>query len=343
MCYPKPGPRCSKHAKDHLRKAVKAYKKNPSLDARENLQEARDQFDATPEGIAELEKQIEKTPGDERLSERLEAGKARRKMSLDALKLSRDYGDVDDTSKKWAGALILEEAHQAGVAAEKAARERGDDDLVDVNPLGDLTFSVAGHMATRKTDFSLNGQQSVIIDEKSIEPIKDTIKALHKETVKEQPQNSPGWWRESMSLRSTPYSYSSYRGDAYNAAFAQTLQKHGVNSHNVTASLPENPEEVYRQILDKRKWASHGTKSTQAVAYSEEYGDALRAMQRIREDKDVSNEQIYSSMRTLAQEKISEFSRAGEEYRKQAWQEVETVLRWSAARYRREHAASSTS
>lgn len=80
MCQPKPGPRCSNHSKVALDKAQEAYdkakaekfilmpqvkyrKKNEAIStrrkkARERLDLARMRYDATPEGITELEGQI---------------------------------------------------------------------------------------------------------------------------------------------------------------------------------------------------------------------------------------------------------------------------------------------
>lgn len=54
MCYPKPGPRCSSHAKKALIKATRTYRENPSEDTKKARNEAIAEFTMTPEGIKQL-------------------------------------------------------------------------------------------------------------------------------------------------------------------------------------------------------------------------------------------------------------------------------------------------
>ena len=108
MCYPKPGPRCTQHARQRLKKAQREHvsaqavmseaatehrvaqrfggdtlKAGSALDNARGAEfdkgaavhEAQRQFDATKGGIAELERQFEGSPGDVRLLSRLDSAK----------------------------------------------------------------------------------------------------------------------------------------------------------------------------------------------------------------------------------------------------------------------------
>lgn len=55
MCYPKPGPRCSAHAAQAVKKAEKAYEADPAnYDRYERLQVAKEEWLQTPAGIKHL-------------------------------------------------------------------------------------------------------------------------------------------------------------------------------------------------------------------------------------------------------------------------------------------------
>lgn len=61
MCYPKPGPRCSAHAKIALEKAHAAYHRAPSDETYKKFAQAKDVFLSTPAGIKILEGEYAET------------------------------------------------------------------------------------------------------------------------------------------------------------------------------------------------------------------------------------------------------------------------------------------
>lgn len=108
MCYKHPGPRCTNHARKALVKAEAAlrafhmYDRQPPHDTEEyvvlkqRVEDAQQDFDATPGGQADLRRQISEdrdTYGE--LAMRLELGAARRKEMLAAAKLA-DRGDFHE-------------------------------------------------------------------------------------------------------------------------------------------------------------------------------------------------------------------------------------------------------
>lgn len=97
MCYRKPGPRCSAHAREALQKAKAAYSRNPDTNTYEALRKAEEDFDATPEGQRELSEAMEKLDESSaeytKLQERLAYGAKSRELALRAIK-SEDKGDV---------------------------------------------------------------------------------------------------------------------------------------------------------------------------------------------------------------------------------------------------------
>lgn len=54
MCYPKPGPRCSSHARKALVRATREYRNNPSEETKQARNKAIADFAMTPDGIAQL-------------------------------------------------------------------------------------------------------------------------------------------------------------------------------------------------------------------------------------------------------------------------------------------------
>lgn len=63
MCYPKPGPRCSGHARDQLQKAKAAVNRPESTDEDiENYISAREEYYMTPAGMRLLRKKIDTLP-----------------------------------------------------------------------------------------------------------------------------------------------------------------------------------------------------------------------------------------------------------------------------------------
>lgn len=108
MCYKKPGPRCSSHAKARLLKAEQAVKDAYESDddiswedlhaMKEEVRAAEMDFDATPAGMKYLELRIAQDHGGKRhvdeYKERLRNGKELRKLQLEAIK-ETDKGDPD--------------------------------------------------------------------------------------------------------------------------------------------------------------------------------------------------------------------------------------------------------
>ena len=111
MCYPKPGPRCSAHAKKALRKAVKSHRRQMSYASFEALKKAEQDYKSSPAGIKALEKQYQKTGSLVDLAH-LESAKNRRQKALDELD--------NPTPKVWAGsfATSLDKAYKATLEAE---------------------------------------------------------------------------------------------------------------------------------------------------------------------------------------------------------------------------------
>lgn len=95
MCYRKPGPRCSHHARKKLADAKLSYKAEKTYENYEQMMEAQDEFDATKAGQQALAAVISIQPNPEKkflLQGRLEKAENRRKDALAAIK-SKDRGD----------------------------------------------------------------------------------------------------------------------------------------------------------------------------------------------------------------------------------------------------------
>lgn len=90
MCYPKPGPRCSGHAKERFRTTAEAYKADPDdYQKYESFREARADLHSTPAGFKLLEEEIANTPKASfvqlfRLKQELKQGKRRREEQMNA-------------------------------------------------------------------------------------------------------------------------------------------------------------------------------------------------------------------------------------------------------------------
>ena len=91
MCYRKPGPRCSGHAKERLDRATAACGPHASPAARREVLDAQDAYDATPKGMDAIKAQIA-AAGPRRgavvagLRGRLDAAEGRRKSQAKAHK-----------------------------------------------------------------------------------------------------------------------------------------------------------------------------------------------------------------------------------------------------------------
>lgn len=96
MCYPKPGPRCSSHAALTLTEAKLSVRANPSsIEAREALDNAQLEYDATPAGMRELNRRIGQYRGTAKTEYelRLALGQAKRIERLELIK-TQDRGDI---------------------------------------------------------------------------------------------------------------------------------------------------------------------------------------------------------------------------------------------------------
>lgn len=83
MCYPKPGPRCSRHAFKDLKRAIKNYSRDQSIENRDKLLLAEQSFYATPKGIEKLQKTIADDPTNEALQMTLMDAIERRNTSIE--------------------------------------------------------------------------------------------------------------------------------------------------------------------------------------------------------------------------------------------------------------------
>jgi hypothetical protein len=133
MCYPKPGPRCSAHAKTKyvaLLQKQKDTRNNLSWEQSQKLKAAVDaaelDYDSTPVGQARLELRIKQgmnRNGD--ITERLENARALRKMQLQAIK-AEDNGDIhnhDDSNVGWsAGDFQSKRAQRKDWRSEKSQK-----------------------------------------------------------------------------------------------------------------------------------------------------------------------------------------------------------------------------
>lgn len=135
MCYPKPGPRCSAHAKTKyvsLLQKQKEARDNNSLtwDQRQKLQEAVNaaelDYDSTPVGQSRLELRIKQgmnRNGD--IAERLENARALRTMQLQAIK-AEDAGDInnhEDSDTGWStGGFLSKRAQRKDWKSEKSQK-----------------------------------------------------------------------------------------------------------------------------------------------------------------------------------------------------------------------------
>lgn len=91
MCYPKPGPRCSAHAKASLKRAIKTFNKDQTDENYAAYQDAKADFYATPAGFAELEKEYKKTK-DPKVLEYLQDRQAHRDRALRAIGVKEEEG-----------------------------------------------------------------------------------------------------------------------------------------------------------------------------------------------------------------------------------------------------------
>lgn len=113
MCYPSPGPRCSSYAARILTEAkIRARNEPQSIEAREALDAAQLEYDATPAGMRELERRISQYKGTAKTEYelRLALGKAKRAERLLLIK-AKDRGDIKHKNKTSADIMFSDSFH----------------------------------------------------------------------------------------------------------------------------------------------------------------------------------------------------------------------------------------
>lgn len=117
MCYPKPGPRCSGHAKERFRVTAKAYQEDPdNYEKYEAFREARTDLYSTPAGFKLLEDEIAQTPKAAvvklfRLKQELKQGKKRRDEQMNAYQTGLSKARLKNTeplSDERAEAMLMD-------------------------------------------------------------------------------------------------------------------------------------------------------------------------------------------------------------------------------------------
>lgn len=114
MCYPFPGPRCSSYAALVLTEAKLNARNNPtSIEAREALDAAQLEYDATPAGMRELKRRISQYQGSSKTEYelRLDLGQAKRTERLLLIK-AKDRGDIKHKQSKEQDTMFPAAFHQ---------------------------------------------------------------------------------------------------------------------------------------------------------------------------------------------------------------------------------------
>ena len=140
MCYPKPGPRCSAHAKERyimLRHKQRALKRKPGdsfdeyLALQEEIDAAELDYDSTPVGQARLELRLKQEMDyNGEIAERLAKVKEMRRLQLAAVK-AQDAGDIfnhGDTNVTWkSGDLLSPRKHRKNWKSSRAGAKSVND------------------------------------------------------------------------------------------------------------------------------------------------------------------------------------------------------------------------
>lgn len=104
MCYKKPGPRCTSHARTAMFAAREAYNRNPTEKTLNALRKAEDAFDTTPGGQTELRAFLSRkglSAIDRQWAEcRLEKGEKMRELQLKEYQDSLDPSTWEKDAKK---------------------------------------------------------------------------------------------------------------------------------------------------------------------------------------------------------------------------------------------------
>lgn len=131
MCYKKPGPRCSGHARKALRKAQVAYQKDTNYDNYVAMRKAQEEYDLTPAGQKDIAAQMEAEANFEKrymLQQRLEHAVKAREEALRAIN-EADQGDVD------------QEGHEGPTTSDVPKAELPDSPLSPPSPRNDYTYA----------------------------------------------------------------------------------------------------------------------------------------------------------------------------------------------------------
>lgn len=114
MCYPFPGPRCSSYAARILTEAKIRVRNEPaSIEAREALDAAQLEYDATPAGMRELKRRIASYQGTAKTEYelRLALGQAKRAERLLLIK-AKDRGDIKHSERAVLDTMFPDSFHR---------------------------------------------------------------------------------------------------------------------------------------------------------------------------------------------------------------------------------------
>ena len=145
MCYPKPGPRCSAHAKEryillrHKQRALKrgTYSWDEYCAIQDEINAAELDYDSTPVGQARLELRLKQEMDyNGEIAERLATVREMRRLQLVAVK-AQDAGDIfnhGDTGTAWnSGDLLPRRKHRKNWKSSRAGAKLVDDYVAYAN------------------------------------------------------------------------------------------------------------------------------------------------------------------------------------------------------------------
>lgn len=186
MCYPKPGPRCSHHAMVTLEEANLAFEEHPSLESRDSLEKAREEFFKTPKGFEELERFIEYGDNPDFFAHKLAAYKQERSEAIAALKNKQTLkanltlSSEDETIYDWrnmpkAEASMLEDAYNDD--ANRWVEKLTEDEKAAVVYYTGSGFHEVGQLERGEKEYSKSLDADMSFEEKT-ERIKRMTKLL---------------------------------------------------------------------------------------------------------------------------------------------------------------------
>lgn len=188
MCYPKPGPRCSAHAKKELRDAMSS--KNPQA-----IKEAKEKFFTTPEGIRKLRAMGKTVLADKAQLLRNESIKQfkQHEVVMNHIKSEIDYQPWDDSYKNQTKKIINSFASLYGTP--QIGRTRAVFDTEDGNVLK-IPYTDEGFIANRGEVMTSEAEDAYIPIAKCWHDEKDGVSVLVMEKVtpaKADYKNMPDW------------------------------------------------------------------------------------------------------------------------------------------------------